>query len=113
MAIALAPALVGLALGSLSFGMSWARPGYGGPSMNPARCFGVYVGSRFPGWHWVHWTAAIAASVGHGGFYYVVPPWTSDLNAQKMRQKFEDGEAGEQSGREMGHANGRMEKKGV
>ncbi|KAL8312200.1 hypothetical protein RB597_002693 [Gaeumannomyces tritici] len=28
--------------------------GFGGASLNPARCFGVYVGSRFPGWHWVH-----------------------------------------------------------
>lgn len=23
--------------------------------MNPARCFGTFVGSRFPAWHWYHW----------------------------------------------------------
>lgn len=51
----LGPFLVGLALGSLSFGTAFTRFGYGGASMNPARCFGTFVGSRFPGWHWIHW----------------------------------------------------------
>lgn len=51
----LAPFLVGLALGVLSFGSGYSRYGYGGASINPARCFGTFVGSRFPGWHWIHW----------------------------------------------------------
>ena len=51
----LGPFLVGLALASLSFGTAITRYGFGGSSMNPARCFGVFVGSSFPGWHWIHW----------------------------------------------------------
>ena len=52
---ALGPFLVGMTLGTLSFGSAFTRFGYGGASMNPARCFGTFVGSRFPGWHWHHW----------------------------------------------------------
>jgi glycerol uptake facilitator-like aquaporin len=51
----LSPVLIGLALGTLSFGFGFPRYGYGGASMNPARCFGVFVGSSFPEWHWHHW----------------------------------------------------------
>lgn len=51
----LGPFLVGLALGSMTFGTGYSRYGYGGASMNPARCFGTFVGSSFPGWHWIHW----------------------------------------------------------
>ena len=84
---ALAPALVGLALGVLSFGLSFNKPGFGGASMNPARCFGVFVGSRFPYWHWYHWVAAIAAAVTHALFYSLVPPWKSGLTAEKAVSK--------------------------
>lgn len=52
---ALSPFLVGLALGTLSWATGYARYGFGGASMNPARCFGVYTGSYFPGWHWYQW----------------------------------------------------------
>lgn len=51
----LGPFMVGLSLASLSFGTGFARYGYGGASLNPARCFGSYVGSSFPGFHWIHW----------------------------------------------------------
>ena len=51
----LGPFLVGLSLASLSFGTGYTRYGYGGASLNPARCFGTFVGSRFPGYHWIHW----------------------------------------------------------
>jgi glycerol uptake facilitator-like aquaporin len=51
----LAPFLVGLTLGGLTFGTSIARFGYGGASLNPARCFASYVGSGFPQFHWIHW----------------------------------------------------------
>ena len=80
---ALAPILVGLALGVMSFGTAFARPGYGGASMNPARCFGVFVGSRFPGWHWIHWVAPLAAGMLHGLFYIIIPPWTETAEASK------------------------------
>ncbi|PMD45670.1 aquaporin-like protein [Hyaloscypha variabilis F] len=72
---ALGPFLVGMTLGTLSFGSAFTRFGYGGASMNPARCFGTFVGSRFPGWHWHHWIADIAACIVHGFFYAIVPPW--------------------------------------
>lgn len=52
---ALSPFLVGMTLGTVSFGTGFARYGYGGASLNPARCFGAFVGSQFPEWHWYHW----------------------------------------------------------
>ena len=50
---ALAPILVGLVLGVVSFGTAFTRRGYNGVSANPARCLGVYVGSTFHHYHWV------------------------------------------------------------
>ncbi|KAE8446704.1 hypothetical protein EG329_011748 [Mollisiaceae sp. DMI_Dod_QoI] len=51
----LGPFLVGMVLAVVSFGSAFTRYGFGGAGMNPARCFGAFVGSRFPGWHWIHW----------------------------------------------------------
>ncbi|KAJ4256167.1 hypothetical protein NW762_009244 [Fusarium torreyae] len=72
---ALAPFLVGLSVGTLTLASGFTRYGYGGASLNPARCMGVYVGSRFPGWHWVHWVADGTAAIVHGFFYWAVPPY--------------------------------------
>jgi glycerol uptake facilitator-like aquaporin len=72
---ALGPILVGLVLGILSFGTSFTRRGYNGVSANPARCLGVFVGSRFPRYHWIHWVGAILADIVHGVVYFVAPPW--------------------------------------
>ena len=47
----LGPFLVGLSLAGISFGTGYTRFGYGGASLNPARCFGSFVGGRFPGYH--------------------------------------------------------------
>lgn len=71
----LAPIFVGLVLGMVTFGTSFTRPGYNGVSTNPARCFGVFVGSRFPGYHWIHWVGVITADIVHGVVYFLVPPW--------------------------------------
>lgn len=60
---ALSPFLVGLALGVLSFGTGFTRFGYGGASMNPARCFGAFAGSQFPSWHWIHWSVNILRNI--------------------------------------------------
>lgn len=73
---ALGPVLVGLAAGSTALSLSFAKPGYGGAALNPARCFGVFVGSRFPSWAWVTWVAPLAASLFHGVVYFLVPPVT-------------------------------------
>lgn len=73
---ALGPVLVGLAAGSTALSLSFAKPGYGGAALNPARCFGVFVGSRFPSWAWVTWVAPLAASLLHGVVYFLVPPVT-------------------------------------
>jgi glycerol uptake facilitator-like aquaporin len=73
---ALGPFLVGVALGVVSFGTAFTRSGYGGASMNPARCTGIFVGSRFPSWAWIVWVCPISASLLHGFVYWAVPPWT-------------------------------------
>ena len=72
----LGPFLVGLTLGVISFGTGFSRTGYGGSSMNPARCTGVFVGSSFPEWAWVVWIGPISASIVHGLVYWAFPPWT-------------------------------------
>jgi glycerol uptake facilitator-like aquaporin len=66
--------LVGLSVGTTALSLSFSRPGFGGASGNPARCFGAFVGSRFPHWHWIHWVGPLAASVVHGVLYFLVPP---------------------------------------
>lgn len=71
---ALAPILVGLAAGASALCFAFAVPGSGGAGLNPARCFGVFVGSRFPGWHWINWVGPLAASILHGIIYFIVPP---------------------------------------
>jgi glycerol uptake facilitator-like aquaporin len=61
----------------LAFGVGLdVRTGYGGASMNPARCMGAYVGSRFPEYTWIVWVAPISASIIHGVIYWALPPWT-------------------------------------
>ncbi|PIG87644.1 MIP transporter [Aspergillus arachidicola] len=72
---ALSPFLVGMTLGVVSWGSSFTRAGYAGASLNPARCFGVYVATSFPGYHWIQWVGPLAASIGHGIVYFVAPPW--------------------------------------
>ncbi|KAK4983783.1 hypothetical protein LTR66_008704 [Elasticomyces elasticus] len=90
----LSPVLIGLVFASLSIATRFSRYGYGGTSLNPARCFGAFVGSSFPVWHWFHWlvpavvsslstcflispdrVAPITATFAHGCFYYAIPPW--------------------------------------
>ncbi|OQD85827.1 hypothetical protein PENANT_c009G02731 [Penicillium antarcticum] len=73
---ATAPWFVGIVLGVVSWGTAFTREGYIGASLNPARCFGAYVASSFPSYHWIHWIGPLAASVGHGVVYYVDPLWT-------------------------------------
>lgn len=88
----LAPFLVGLSLGVISWMTGYARSGYGGASLNPARCFGAYVGSSFPGYHWHQWWVVlplpcflrchsqmhrvgdICACLFHGLIYCISPP---------------------------------------
>lgn len=84
---ALAPALVGGVVGALTLTFSFALEGYGGASLNPARCFGAYVGSRFPSWHWIHWIGVIAASAFHGLIYFLVPPETFEGGKAAEDQK--------------------------
>ncbi|KAK9234189.1 aquaporin-like protein [Lipomyces kononenkoae] len=73
---ALGPFLVGLSLGVISFLTGFARAGYAGASMNPARCTGIFVGSGFPTWAWIVWIAPISACIVHGVVYWAFPPWT-------------------------------------
>jgi glycerol uptake facilitator-like aquaporin len=73
----LGPFLVGFALAGLSFGTGYSRYGHGGASLNPGRCFGSFVGSSFPEYHWIHWIADVCACAVHAVFYHIVPPWST------------------------------------
>ncbi|KAE8374005.1 aquaporin-like protein [Aspergillus bertholletiae] len=70
------PWLVGIVLGVVCWATAFTRPGYIGASLNPARCFGVYVASEFPSYHWVHWVAPLAAAAAHGLVYFIDPLWS-------------------------------------
>ncbi|CAG7986034.1 unnamed protein product [Penicillium salamii] len=70
-----APWFVGIILGVVSWATAFTREGYSGAGLNPARCFGVYVASSFPGYHWVHWVGPLLAAAGHGIFYLADPLW--------------------------------------
>jgi len=89
---ALGPVLVGFAAGSTTLSFAFSKPGYGGASMNPARCFGVFVGSRFPSWAWVTWVGPIAASVFHGVVYFLIPPVAPKGKVFKQRSEVDESE---------------------
>ena len=42
--------LVGISLGTISWMTGYMRYGYGGASMNPARCFGIMTMSKVSNW---------------------------------------------------------------
>ncbi|KAJ5973378.1 MIP transporter [Penicillium waksmanii] len=75
------PWFVGVVLGIVSWGTAFTREGYIGASLNPARCFGAYVASEFPTYHWIHWVGPLAASIGHGLVYYIDPLWTESRSS--------------------------------
>ncbi|KAF2266102.1 MIP transporter [Lojkania enalia] len=70
---AYAPVLVGLTLGLCSFASGIARPGYGGASMNPARCLGLMAAGEKFEYHYVHWMGPLTAAVLNGLLYWVIP----------------------------------------
>ncbi|EXJ60360.1 hypothetical protein A1O7_04512 [Cladophialophora yegresii CBS 114405] len=71
----LAPILIGLSSALTLFVSSFARLGYLGTSLNPARCLGfMAAGERFT-YHWVHWVGPIMASTVNGVLYWLVPPY--------------------------------------
>jgi glycerol uptake facilitator-like aquaporin len=72
----LAPILIGLSSAVILFTSGFARPGYLGASVNPARCLGfMAAGERFT-YHWVHWVGPMMASTFNGLLYWLVPPYT-------------------------------------
>jgi len=91
---ALAPILVGLSAGACALCFAFAHPATGGAGLNPTRCFGVFVGSHFPGWHWVHWVGPLAASILHGVVYFIVPPVSQPPPPQSHRTEPDAGVAG-------------------
>lgn len=96
---ALGPVLVGLAAGSTALSLSFSRYGYGGAGLNPARCFGVFVASRFPGWAWVTWIGPLAASLFHGIIYFLVPPVAPKGKVFKQRSAGDGEDAAEKTPR--------------
>ena len=93
----LGPVLVGFALGIMAFGTGFSRPGYAGASMNPGRCTGVFIGSRFPSWSWIIWVAPISATIVHGAIYFVLPPWTYSKTHTERAARSEGLNAGHQN----------------
>jgi glycerol uptake facilitator-like aquaporin len=74
----LAPILIGLSSALILFTSGFARPGYLGTSINPARCLGfMAAGERFT-YHWVHWVGPIVAAIFNGVLYWLVPPYKKD-----------------------------------
>lgn len=90
---AVPPIFVGFTVGVFGLATAYAVPGYGGASINPARCFAAFVGTggglgitaatsdgEYTGpdgsWHWIHWVGPLSASVCHAIFYFVNPPWS-------------------------------------
>ncbi|CAG8897255.1 unnamed protein product [Penicillium egyptiacum] len=90
---ALGPIFVGIILGTCTFVTGFSRTGYTGfceflnqhpkawdsnklKAGNPARCFGVMVGSHFASYHWIHWIAPLSASIIHGMLYFFIPPYS-------------------------------------
>ncbi|KAJ9603916.1 hypothetical protein H2200_011438 [Cladophialophora chaetospira] len=77
---ALAPILIGLSSAISLFITAFARPGYLGTSLNPARCLGLMAaGERFT-YHWVHWVGPIMGSTVNGLLYWLVPPYTKGVD---------------------------------
>ncbi|KAB8236685.1 aquaporin-like protein [Aspergillus alliaceus] len=72
------PGLVGVALGVVCWATAFTRPGYSRTSLNPVRCFGAYVASELPSYHWIHWVGPLAAAAAaHGFVYFIDPLWTN------------------------------------
>ncbi|KPI37321.1 Aquaporin NIP2-1 [Cyphellophora attinorum] len=88
---ALGPPLVGIASATVIFAFSYSESAYGGASLNPARCFGVFVGSRFPGWSWVTWVGPLLASIFHGIIYCLIPPGPPQ-KSKKLKRTHRDEE---------------------
>lgn len=110
---AMAPILVGFAVALCAYATAFTIQGYGGAGLNPSRCLAVWVGSGgslgvtgpssdfgYTGSNgdrlWIYWIAPIAASVVHGFFYHLLPPWScSGLGELQVNR-----EARQTSGRE-------------
>ncbi|KAK3706737.1 hypothetical protein LTR37_012582 [Vermiconidia calcicola] len=75
---ALAPILVGSSLALATLAGSIVNRGYSGVSFNPARCIGLMTAKGFLQYHWVHWTAPLAAAMLNGLFYQFAPPYVRD-----------------------------------
>lgn len=73
---ALAPILVGFAVGLVSFCSSFVKTGYFGASVNPARCFGLMAASGDFQYHYVHWFGDITGALINGFFCWLMPPGT-------------------------------------
>ncbi|EXK83875.1 hypothetical protein FOQG_11832 [Fusarium oxysporum f. sp. raphani 54005] len=86
---ALGPFMVGLSVGTMSFASAFARYGYGGAGLNPARCMGAFVGSSFPGWHWIHWVADGSACMIHGTWETAFNESMSRITSSRWEQAAE------------------------
>ncbi|KAF2688797.1 MIP transporter [Lentithecium fluviatile CBS 122367] len=70
---ALSPILVGLAQGLCTFASSFARAGYAGASLNPARCLGLMAAAECFSYHYIHWVGGMTAALLNGLMYWAIP----------------------------------------
>ncbi|KAK8024901.1 hypothetical protein PG990_002724 [Apiospora arundinis] len=71
---ALGPILVGLCFGMVNFVTTGTAPGYGGATMNPARCFGMAVASGDWSEQWIWWVAPAISGILLALLYNPIPP---------------------------------------
>ncbi|KAK5658434.1 hypothetical protein OQA88_1823 [Cercophora sp. LCS_1] len=69
-----APLLVGVALGLVSFASSGMIAGYTGAQMNPARCFAFGIARRDLSDQWIWWFGPLIAVLFLAVLYHFVPP---------------------------------------
>nr|OQO20219.1 hypothetical protein B0A51_11626 [Rachicladosporium sp. CCFEE 5018] len=81
------PILVGATLGLVTLAGAFVKPGYTGPSFNPARCLGLMVAKGNMQYHYVHWLGPVAATMMNGIFYHAAPPW---VRGRPLREHGDD-----------------------
>jgi glycerol uptake facilitator-like aquaporin len=73
------PFFVSFTLGLIIYFGGGLVPGYSGPSVNPARCFGPAVISGNLTNQWIFWVGPLIGGLLIGGLYRAVPPSFNEL----------------------------------
>lgn len=60
-------------------GGSWNQLNNLSAGLNPARCFGAYVASEFPTYHWIHWVSILPEFWLFGDYECLIRSVCTDL----------------------------------